>query len=252
MKLKEIVITKIHNLTTISSPSGKTREMKNRKYYGLSFCIKGQITYTQNGKQYISNNTNAVLLPKGGYYSLISNKDGLFPIINFDCTGINCNEITLFSLQDSEPFILDFQKLCNLFLYKNNMLLIYSILYDMLRRLELEQVSPNDLIHLATSFIKNNISDPKLSNSDIAQNINISEVYFRKLFTSKYNISPKQYILNMRIEKAKHLLVHSPYSITAIATECGFSSVYIFSRCFKNRVGISPNEYSKKNRTFYL
>ena len=122
----------------------------------------------------------------------------------------------------------------------------------MLRRLELEQVSPNDLIHLATSFIKNNISDPKLSNSDIAQNINISEVYFRKLFTSKYNISPKQYILNMRIEKAKHLLVHSPYSITAIATECGFSSVYIFSRCFKNRVGISPNEYSKKNRTFYL
>ena len=85
MKLNEIVITKIHNLTTISSPSGKTREMKNRKYYGLSFCIKGQITYTQNGKQYISNNTNAVLLPKGGYYSLISNKDGLFPIINFDC-----------------------------------------------------------------------------------------------------------------------------------------------------------------------
>ena len=104
----------------------------------------------------------------------------------------------------------------------------------------------------AINFIKNNISNPELSNLLISQNINISEVYLRKLFAAKYNISPKQYILDMRIKKAKHLLTNSPYSITAIGTDCGFSSVYIFSRCFKNRVGISPSEYAKINRKFEL
>lgn len=252
MKLNEIVITKIHKLSIISSPSGKFKEMKNRAYYGLSFCIKGQITYTQNGKRFISTKNNAVLLPKGGNYTLTSNADGLFPIIDFDCTGINCDEITLFSLQNAEPFIQDFNKLSELFLYKNNQLLIFSIFYDMLRRLEQEQVPPNDALYHATNFIKNNISNPELSNLLISQNINISEVYLRKLFAAKYNISPKQYILDMRIQKAKHLLANSPYSITAIGTDCGFSSVYIFSRCFKNRVGISPSEYAKINRKFEL
>lgn len=252
MKLNEIVITKIHNLSIISSPSGKFKEMKNRKYYGLSFCIKGQITYTQNGKRFISTKSNAVLLPKGGHYTFTSNADGLFPIINFDGTGINCDEITLFSLQNAEPFIQDFNKLSELFLYKNNQLLIFSIFYDMLRRLAQEQVPQNDILYHAINFIKNNISNPELSNLLISQNINISEVYLRKLFAAKYNTSPKQYILDMRIQKAKHLLANSPYSITAIGTDCGFSSVYIFSRCFKNRVGISPNEYAKINRKFEL
>ena len=77
-------------------------------------------------------------------------------------------------------------------------------------------------------------------------------VYLRKLFAAKYNISPKQYILDTRIQKAKHLLTNSPYSITAIGTDCGFSSVYIFSRCFKGRVGLTPSEYAKINRKFEL
>lgn len=252
MRLNDIVLSKIHNLSIISSPGGKFIEMKNRKYYGLSFCIKGQITYTQNGKTFISTKSNAVLLPKGGDYSLISNADGFFPLINFDCTGIDCDEIALFSLQNPEPFIQDFNKLSELFLYKNNQLLIFSIFNGMLYRLAQEQIPQNDILYHAINYIKKNISNPELSNLLVSQNANISEVYLRKLFAAKYNTSPKQYILDMRIQKAKHLLANSPYSITAIGTECGFSSLYIFSRCFKNRVGISPTEYAKNNRLFEI
>lgn len=252
MNLNEIVITKIHKSSTISSPSGKYREMKNRMYYGLSFCIKGQITYTQNGKNFISTKSNAVFLPKGGNYTLTSNADGLFPIIDFDCTGINCTEITLFPLQNAQPFIQDFNKLSELLFYKNNQLFVFSIFYGILHRLEQEQVPPNDILYHSMLFIKKNISNPDLSNLLISQHVNISEVYLRKLFAAKYNISPKQYILDMRIQKAKHLLANSPYSISTIGTDCGFSSVYIFSRCFKNRVGISPSEYAKMNRKFEL
>ena len=252
MRLNDIILLKIHNLSIIPSPRGKFREMKKRKYYGLSFCTKGQITYTQNGKTFISNKSNVVLLPKGGHYTLTSNADGLFPIIDFDCTGIDCNEITLFSLQNPEPFIQDFNKLSELFLYKNNQLLIFSIFNGMLYRLAQEQIPQNDILYHAINFIKKNISNPELSNFLVSQNTNISEVYLRKLFAAKYNTSPKQYILDMRIQKAKHLLANSPYSITAIGTECGFSSLYIFSRCFKNRVGISPTEYAQKNRLFEI
>ena len=122
----------------------------------------------------------------------------------------------------------------------------------MLYRLAQEQIPQNDILYHAINYIKKNISNPELSNLLVSQNTNISEVYLRKLFAAKYNTSPKQYILDMRIQKAKHLLANSPYSITAIGTECGFSSLYIFSRCFKNRVGISPTEYAKNNRLFEI
>ena len=104
----------------------------------------------------------------------------------------------------------------------------------------------------AINFIKNNISNPELSNLLISQNINISEVYLRKLFAAKYNISPKQYILDVRMQKAKRLLTESEYSISAIAEECGFSSVYSFSRAFKEKIALSPTEYAKKNKIFKL
>lgn len=252
MKLSNITLTDIEQPFTVISPKGENCQTKNRHYYGLSFCIKGQITYSKDGKKYVSNQSNAVLLPKGQTYDLSRDKDGLFPVINFDCIGFNCSDILVFPLHNSESFLYDCQKLSELFLFENNQLRIYSLFYDMLHRIEQEQLPKSGVLHRALKYIAQNLSNAELSNTLIAQNMNISEVYFRKIFNEQYHQTPKQYILDIRIKKAKQLLTDSPYSVSAISELCGFSSLYTFSRCFKEKVGTSPTEYAKEHRVYEI
>lgn len=250
--LKKITVTNIDDVVTVFSPKGRTFEMKNRHCYGLSFCLKGQITYTLNGKEYISDPEHAILLPQGQSYSLYGNKEGIFPLIDFNCNSFITDTFKLFSVSDIDPFIKDFEKIKSLFLFDGNKPLIYSIFYGMIDRLIREQQPKNDILYSAIKFLENNISNPELNNSLMAQKANISEIYFRKLFFEKMGVTPKQYILDVRMQKAKQLLTESEFSVSAIAEECGFTSVYSFSRAFKERTKCSPTEFAKNNKKFKL
>ena len=82
--LNKIIVTDIADLFTVSSNKGRNQKIKNREYYGLSFCSEGKITYTINGKQVISDKNYATILPKSQSYSLYGDKTGIFTVINFD------------------------------------------------------------------------------------------------------------------------------------------------------------------------
>lgn len=76
----------------------------------------------------------------------------------------------------------------------------------------------------------------------------ISYSYFRKLFASKFGISPKKYILNLRINRAIELLKTDLYSITAISEILGYQNEYYFSRSFKEAMGVSPSLFKKESQ----
>lgn len=69
--------------------------------------------------------------------------------------------------------------------------------------------------------------------------------YFKKLFILKYGISPKEYILKLRINRATDLLKTDLYSVSAISKILGYQNAYYFSRSFKKIIGVSPSEYKK-------
>lgn len=246
--LKKITVINIDDATTVFSPKGRALEMKNRYCYGLSFCLKGQITYTHNGIEYVSDPEHAILLPQGETYTLYGNKEGSFPVIDFFCNDFVANTFKVYSIKDLEPYIKDFEKIKGLFLFDRNKPLIYSIFYGMLDRIMREQQPKSDILHPAIKFLEKNISNPELNNSLLARKANISEIYFRKLFLEKTGVTPKQYILDIRMQKAKQLLTESEFSVSAIAEECGFTSVYSFSRAFKERTNQSPTEFAKLNK----
>ncbi|MBN3959432.1 AraC family transcriptional regulator [Nostoc sp. NMS8] len=75
--------------------------------------------------------------------------------------------------------------------------------------------------------------------SAIAQ---LSPYYFLRLFKQRMGITPHQYILQCRIDKAKHLLQHSNLSIAEIATQTGFSDQSHLTKCFKGQVGVTPKK----------
>ena len=250
--LKKIIVTDIHAPIMVNSHRGRKLNMINRPSYGLSFCINGQITYTHRGKQYVSNPNVAVLLPKGESYSLYGDKNGIFPVINFDCIGLECTDIVVFPLQNPELFYKECRTLIELFLFPDKQLDIYITFYGILKHIAGEQSPQNHALQQALTYIEDHIADPKLSNSVIAYNAHISEVYLRKLFSENYHTSPKQYILDIRMQKAKQLLTDSSLSVASISELCGFSSVYTFSRCFKEKTGMSPMEYAKENRVYRI
>ena len=78
--INKITVTDIKELFTVSSPKGRSEEIKNRKSYGLSFCAEGKITYEIGGKQAVSDENHAVILPKGRSYSLNGEKAEYFPL----------------------------------------------------------------------------------------------------------------------------------------------------------------------------
>ena len=82
-----------------------------------------------------------------------------------------------------------------------------------------------------------------LSIKEMAELCGISEAYFRRLFIDKFGISPKDYIINRRIEYAKSLLKSCQFQINEIAEMCGYSEPCHFSREFSRHTGISPKEY---------
>lgn len=182
--LNTITVTDIKELFTVSSPKGRTQEIHNRKSYGLSFCAEGKITYETRGKQAVSDEKHAVILPKGQNYSLYGNKSGLFPVINFDCRGFLCDEVITLPIQSADTYIKDFEKMKALSLFEENRTKMMSVFYNMLHRLSRES-SVQSVILPAIRYIESNYQSPGLSNAELAKECNISEVYFRKIFTER-------------------------------------------------------------------
>ena len=139
--------------------------------------------------------------------------------------------------------------LSNAYLYDKK-LLQYQLLYGILEKLEVEQT--HNPLSSIISYLETHISSSNITNEFLAQKMGISEVYLRKLFLSNLGVTPKQYILNLRIKAAQQLLISTSSSITEISEKCGFASVYHFCRIFKQKTALTPSEYIAKNRVYEI
>jgi AraC-like DNA-binding protein len=81
----------------------------------------------------------------------------------------------------------------------------------------------------------------------MAQKHHVSYSYFRKMFKKYTGVSPGQYHLQLRIMRAKELLISTDKSIKEISYELGFQSIFYFSNMFKKKEGTTPSHFRKKN-----
>ncbi len=83
------------------------------------------------------------------------------------------------------------------------------------------------------------------SMEQVAEELNVSYAWFRKAFKQYTGISPNQYLLQLKIEKAKLLLSDHSKSIKEIAFGLHFESAFYFSKLFKDKTGVTPGQYRK-------
>ena len=80
---------------------------------------------------------------------------------------------------------------------------------------------------------------------DLAKETGLSMDYLSKLFRRYEGVSVTEYILNVKIEAACNMLKYSDRQIGAIADYLSFGSLSYFSRVFKRKTGMSPQQYRK-------
>lgn len=97
----------------------------------------------------------------------------------------------------------------------------------------------------ARQFIHDHQSED-LSLTQVAQAVNTSTFYFCKLFKKATGLNFTEYLSQVRVEKAKNLLLNPNLRVSEIAYEIGFQSLTHFNRVFKRITGQSPTEHRKK------
>ncbi len=79
----------------------------------------------------------------------------------------------------------------------------------------------------------------------LAQDMGYSKYHFIRLFKKATGTTPWAYVLQLKMDRAKELLLGSSYSIKEVAQHVGFSNSLYFSRMFRKLVGQSPSQFRK-------
>ena len=88
--------------------------------------------------------------------------------------------------------------------------------------------------------------DQEIKLADLAQLPDMSQFHFSRLFKQSLGLSPYQYLLQQRVERAKQLLKNTDRLIIDIALDCGFNSHSHLSKQFKQLTGMTPKAYRSR------
>jgi AraC-like DNA-binding protein len=128
-----------------------------------------------------------------------------------------------------------------------NTILMLSKILSVVRNQEFAGKSIERKIRKACLYFRENLNS-NINIETLATEFNVGYSYFRQMFRKYTGISPTQYHLSLRIQKAKDLLVSTNLSFKEIANNLGFESYFYFSRIFKDKTGKSPLEFRKEHQ----
>ena len=110
-----------------------------------------------------------------------------------------------------------------------------------------EARSPNEVILEAKNYLERNAAG-NVNLESLVSFIGYSRTRFFSLFKENTGFTPGEYLRNLRIEKAKHLLSETAQTAVDIASECGFGDSAHFCRCFKDMTGFTPLSYRQHKK----
>ena len=250
---------------TSKSEKKDTNSKLKRKYYEISAFVEGSgVYYTNETSHLIEKNCISIFKPEQSFVlsggPFIRYSITVFPQI---LTKFEKDVFKMFSSshiiklpQKSFSRIIDVAKnMLDLkhtdkhreeilhILFSLIMLEIYKC-FSINIYLESDQKTVPPIVYNIINYVKENYGK-KLSLEIIAKNLNYSVPNIRKSFKKHMGVSISEYILNYRIDQAKHLLTTTNKNMNEIAEACGFSSANYLSLIFKEKESLSPLTYKK-------
>ncbi len=243
-------------------------------FYELTLIFHGTLTYIVNDKSYEINAGDAVFIkygdtrerlqPKGptNYVSFnfvlsqspIKHERDLFtlPLVGASPPEIPGYLIELMSIPTFLPNIMDnniklliavADSLNEISLQKSNTALI---MLNVLRIIKDQITKPllNELVRKIENFLLNNYKRP-ITLEDIEKETYFTKTHCHTVFKKEKGITIIEYLNNIRVSKAKELLIEGAFTLEEIAEETGFTSYNYFSRVFKKVTSYTPKEYRR-------
>lgn len=99
-----------------------------------------------------------------------------------------------------------------------------------------------DVVEKVKSYIENNYMND-ISLDDLARYVSMSSFYLSRIFSKVEDTNIKEYIIKLRMEKAKSMLIEGNKSVKQIAFEVGYVDQNYFSKAFKKYTSVPPKEY---------
>jgi AraC family transcriptional regulator len=95
-----------------------------------------------------------------------------------------------------------------------------------------------------TEYVVAHLAEP-LSLETLAQQVGYSAYHFAQLFRATTGVTPHQFVLSKRFERAKQLLTQTELPLNHVTLEAGFQSQSHFTHTFKSRFGVTPRQYRR-------
>ncbi len=108
-------------------------------------------------------------------------------------------------------------------------------------------MQPTEPARLARRLLDRGYATP-ITIKHLSQEVALSPYYLIRLFRRTYRQTPHQYLIQLRITRAKELLSSSERSITDICADVGFESLGSFCTLFRKSVGLSPSAYRRRSQ----
>lgn len=228
-----------------------------REYYLLHYIVsgKGEFLDAQSHPHTLSAGHGFLISPfECTYYQADSQDPWEYIWIGFIGRRVP-QYLSYLGLNSKNPVFYD--PLCQV--YMNNMisafekrnpeLLIIAELYRLISHLTLPDpdYDQGSQLHIeqVCDYIRNNINR-EIRIKDLAEELGYSSGYFSDLFKQKKGVSPKEYLMNCRMELACLLLRSGQYHIADISRSVGYDNPLFFSRIFKKKLGMSPREFRNR------
>lgn len=220
-------------------------DVKARPYAALSFRLSGTGAFMIGNKQLITRTGDVLFLPANMAYQVeYSVSESI--VVHFK--SCNYEEAENISFQNASSMEQMFRLLLERWKEAHGVNQAKSMIYEILEKMEKEQTDAigDEAFARCVRYINAHFCEAELNIQKVCKYGFISASGLQRGFAKYFQISPKQYLLRLRMNRALELLKENELSVSEIAAACGFTDEKYFSRAFKKKYGCPPS-HMKKN-----
>ena len=228
----------------------KSNDLRN--YDSLSIRLRGRGHFKTENEKISVKKGDLLYIPKYSQYGHSTSGESVIAIHFINYTFDKNSKIEKITVDDAEYMENLVTKMYDIWKEKKQgyrykcISLLYELLYFLNRQEQknkINRISHDTRLKKSVDYIHRNFRNEQIEVSFLAEMCSVSETYFRKLFKRLYSVSPKQYIINLKLETAAQLLQSQLYSVNEVCEKSGFTDSKYFAKLFKNRFGCSPKEF---------
>jgi AraC-like DNA-binding protein len=214
--------------------------VKERPYAALSFRVSGTGSFQIGGKSFFTSPGDVLFIPADVPYEV---EYSVSESIVANLRLCNYTEPELFRFRAPGECARLFLQLLTDWQAEHSANQAKAAIYGMLEKIdrELKTSARDSAFATCLRYIEEHFCDPTLDIAAICERGFLSPSGLQRAFLQRFGVSPKQYIIKLRMNKALQLLAENRLPVKEIALSCGFSDEKYFSRAFRERYGHPPS-----------